>query len=123
MGRWVTDATMKLYHNPRCSKSREALGLLQARGIEPELIRYLENPPEVATLDALCAALDRPPQALVRFKDETAKVLGLRPDDARSRAEWLALMAAHPALIERPILVNGGRAVIGRPPEAVLTLL
>jgi arsenate reductase (glutaredoxin) len=114
---------MKLYHNPRCSKSRAALALLESRGLQPEIVRYLDTPPDAATLDALCVALGRPPQDLVRFKDEAAKALGLRPDDDRSRAEWLALLAGHPALIERPILWHGDRAVIGRPPEAVLTLL
>lgn len=114
---------MKLYHNPRCSKSRAALALLESRGLQPEIVRYLDSPPDAATLDALCVALGRPPQDLVRFKDEAAKALGLRPDDDRSRAEWLALLAGHPALIERPILLHGNRAVIGRPPEAILSLL
>lgn len=114
---------MKLFHNPRCSKSRQALALLQAQGLKPEVIRYLDTPPDVATLEALCTALAMAPQALVRFKDDAAKDLGLKPGDERSRAEWLALLAAHPALIERPILWVGDKAVVGRPPEAVRLLL
>lgn len=120
---WCQNVAMKLYHNPRCSKSRQALALLEARGLAPEIIRYLETPPDVATLDAVCKALSLEPSALVRFKDDTARDLGLKADDVRPRAEWLALLAASPALIERPILVVGARAVIGRPPEAVLSLL
>ncbi len=120
---WCKIARMKLYHNPRCSKSRQALALLEDRGLSPEVIRYLETPPDAATLDALCKALALEPSALVRFKDEAAKTLGLKPGDVRARAEWLALLAANPALIERPILVVGQRAVIGRPPDAILSLL
>jgi arsenate reductase (glutaredoxin) len=114
---------MKLYHNPRCSKSRQTLALLEAEGHSPEVIRYLETPPDAATLDAICTALDCDPTALVRFKDDAAKSLGLSARDSRSRVEWLAVLAANPALIERPILVVGNRAVIGRPPEAVRSLL
>lgn len=119
----MQNAAMKLYHNPRCSKSREALALLEARDQTPQVIRYLETPPDAATLDAICTALQQAPQALVRFKDDAAKQLGLKAGDSRSRDEWLNLLAAHPALIERPILVVGKRAVIGRPPDAVLSLL
>lgn len=114
---------MKLYHNPRCSKSRQALALLEERGLAPEVIRYLETPPDASTLDNICKALKMEPSALLRFKDDAARQLGLAADDVRPRDEWLALLAAHPALIERPILVVGKRAVIGRPPDAVLSLL
>lgn len=114
---------MKLYHNPRCSKSRQTLALLEAEGHVPEVIRYLETPPDIATLDRICTALDCEPTALVRFKDDAAKSLGLSPKDSRSRAAWLAVLAANPALIERPILLVGKRAAIGRPPEAVRSIL
>ena len=117
------NVAMKLYHNPRCSKSRQALALLEARGLAPEVIRYLEQPPDAATLDGICKALNAEPAALVRFKDEAARQLGLKADDARPREAWLALLAANPALIERPILVVVTRAVVGRPPEAVLSLI
>ncbi|MCB1959855.1 MAG: arsenate reductase (glutaredoxin) [Rhodocyclaceae bacterium] len=116
----MTD-TITLYHNPRCSKSRAALALLQDRGIEPEIVRYLDAPPSRAQIAALVQALGIPPAALVRtgealFKSELkGKTL-----DADG---WLDALAAHPVLIERPIAVRGDRAVIGRPPEAVLALL
>ena len=84
------NVAMKLYHNPRCSKSRQALALLEARGLAPEVIRYLEQPPDAATLDGICKALNAEPAALVRFKDEAARQLGLKADDARPREAWLA---------------------------------
>jgi arsenate reductase (glutaredoxin) len=114
---------MQLYHNPRCSKSRQALQLLRDGGVEPELVLYLESPPDVATLDALCRSLGVEPTAILRFKEDRAKELGLKPTDERTRAEWLQLLAGNPILIERPIAVEGQRAVVGRPPEQVLVLL
>jgi arsenate reductase len=112
-----------IYHNPRCSKSREALQLLRAGGVEPTVVEYLKTPPSAAELDALCRKLDLEPQALVRFKEAEAKALNLSAKDPRPRAEWLALLAAHPLLIERPIVVRGARACLGRPPEVVRALL
>lgn len=112
-----------IYHNPRCAKSREALELLRAAGIEPDIVEYLKTPPDAATLDALCRKLGLEPQALVRFKEPLAKELGLGPQDVRPRAEWLRLLAQNPLLIERPIVVRGARARLGRPPEAVRELL
>ncbi len=117
----MTDLT--LYHNPRCSKSRQTLQLLTDRGLAPEVVRYLETPPDAAELEGLCAALGIEPTGLVRFKEDTARALGLSPRDDRPRAEWLRLLAENPVLIERPIVVVGTRAAIGRPPEAVLPLL
>lgn len=114
---------MKLYHNPRCSKSRQALALLQDKGIEPELVLYLQTPPDVATLDKLCKALGAEPIAIIRFKEARAKELGLKPDDRRSREQWLKLLADNPILLERPIAVDGTQAAIGRPPENILALL
>jgi arsenate reductase len=114
---------MRILHNPRCSRSRQALQLLRDAGIEPEVVEYLKTPPTAAELDAICKSLGREPQAIVRFGEDVAKELGLKADDARPRAEWLRLLAAHPALIERPIVVDGKRAVLGRPPEAVAGLL
>ena len=113
-----------IYHNPRCSKSRETLALLESRGISPEIVLYLEHPPAVSMLRKIARLLNRPPEAFVRFKEKTAKELGLKKDDVRTEAEWMTLMVENPVLIERPIVVvNGERAEIGRPPEAVLTLL
>lgn len=114
---------IRLYHNPRCSKSRAALQLLREAGVEPEVVEYLKAPPTAAELDAICRKLGLQPQQLVRFKDDAARDLGLTPTDRRPRSEWLALLATHPVLIERPIAVKGGTARLGRPPEALLELL
>lgn len=111
-----------LYHNPRCSKSRAALALLAERGITPRVVHYLETPPDAATLRRLLDALDLEPRALLRTGEAPYRTLGLAApgiaDDALIEA-----MVAHPDLIERPILVRGTRAVIGRPTERLLTLL
>tara|TARA_R110000787_G_scaffold213378_3_gene322919 strand:+ start:1030 stop:1383 length:354 start_codon:yes stop_codon:yes gene_type:complete len=114
---------MKLFHNPRCSKSRQALQLLRAHDVEPELVLYLQDPPDVAALDALCNALNVEPAALFRFKEARARELGLSKGDTRTRSEWLQLLADNPILLERPIAIQGKRAAIGRPPENVLELI
>ncbi|GAB3463178.1 arsenate reductase (glutaredoxin) [Azotobacter salinestris] len=116
----MTDLT--LYHNPRCSKSRGALELLEARGLQPKLVRYLETPPSAAELGALLGKLGIPARQLLRIGEEEYKTLNLA-DPALDEAQLIAAMAAHPRLIERPILVAGDRAVIGRPPEKILELL
>lgn len=113
---------MQLYHNPRCSKSRDALALLRARGVEPELVAYLDQPPSPAELRELLDMLDLPARALLRTGEAEYAELGL-DDETLSDAALIAAMAAHPHLIERPIFVHTGRAVIGRPPERVLELL
>ena len=112
----------RLYHNSRCSKSRAALELLQARGIEPELVYYLETPPGEAQLRNLLDMLGLPARALLRTSEPEFATLGLA-DPALGDDALIAALAAHPRLIERPVFVHRGRAVIGRPPEAVLTLL
>jgi len=112
----------RLYHNSRCSKSRAALELLKARGIEPELLYYLETPPDGAQLRAIIDALGLPARALLRTGEPEFAHLGLA-DPALDDDALIAAMAAHPNLIERPVFVHGGRAVIGRPPERVLELL
>ncbi len=111
-----------IYHNPRCSKSRQALQLLQKHGIEPEIVEYLECPPSVAELDGLLKMLKMEPRELLRKNEPEYKSAGL-DDMSLSRRELLKCMAAHPRVIERPIVVADGRAVIGRPPENVLKLL
>ena len=113
----------RLLHNPRCSKSREALALLRQRGVEPEITLYLEHQLSVPELDCLAAALGLEPLQFMRVKDPLFLELGLSLEDQRSRQEWLRLLAEHPTLIERPILVVGDRARLGRPPEAILELL
>lgn len=116
----MTDLT--LYHNPRCSKSRGALELLEARGLAPQVVRYLETPPSAEELRALLAKLGYTPRQLLRSGEDLYKELGL-DDPALDDAALIAAMLEHPKLIERPILVVGDRAVVGRPPERVLELL
>jgi arsenate reductase len=111
-----------LYHNPRCSKSRGALELLQARGMQPTVVRYLDMPPSEAELHALLAKLGLSARQLLRTGEEEYQSLGLA-DTALTDAQIIAAMARHPRLIERPILIAGDKAVIGRPPERVLELL
>lgn len=114
---------MQLWHNPRCSKSRAAKALLDERGAVYEERRYLDDPPTVAELDAVLRALGLEPWELARMGDPAAGELGLRELE-HDRDRWLELMAAHPILIERPILVGDeGRAALGRPPEAIEALL
>ncbi|MGB0954849.1 MAG: arsenate reductase (glutaredoxin) [Panacagrimonas sp.] len=114
---------VKLYHNPRCSKSRQTLQLLNDHGVEPQIVLYLQTPPDTSTLDDICRALKLAPQDIIRFKEARAKELGLKAKDERDRAQWLRLMADNPVLIERPIAVKGKKAALGRPPENVLALL
>ncbi|MBG8562772.1 MULTISPECIES: arsenate reductase (glutaredoxin) [Pseudomonas] len=113
---------LTLYHNPRCSKSRGALELLEARGLTPEVVRYLETPPDAATLKALLGKLGIGARQLLRSGEDEYKTLGLA-DPALSDDQLIDAMARHPKLIERPILVAGNKAVIGRPPEKVLEIL
>lgn len=108
---------MRIWHNARCSKSREAVAWLAARGLEAEVVDYLGQPPTAAAVLALLGKLGGDPRALVRFKEDEAKALGLAATDERPAEEWAALLAANPRLIERPVLEVGGRAVIGRPVE------
>jgi arsenate reductase len=111
-----------LYHNPRCSKSRQALELLRGRGIEPEIILYLERPPTRARLKALLDMLGIGARELLRKSEDAYKSLKLA-DPGLSDAKLIQAMVEHPILIERPIAVAGRRAVIGRPPEKVLEIL
>lgn len=112
---------LRLWHNPRCSKSRAALALLEGAGADFETYRYLDTPPDGATLDALLAKLVMPAAGLVRRGEKAWKESGLTPDGAEDRIR--AAILAHPILIERPILESTDNAVIGRPPETVLELL
>lgn len=111
-----------LLHNPRCSKSREALALLQANGVDPEIVRYLETPLDAVALKRLLKQLALPARALLRTGEDAYKMLGLANPEIDGDA-LIAAMAAHPQLIERPVFVHRGRAVVGRPPERVLELL
>lgn len=114
--------TSRLYHNSRCTKSRGALELLAARGIDPELIFYLETPPSPAELGELLRMLGVGARGLLRAGEPEYAELGL-DDPSLDEDALIAAMATHPKLIERPVFVRGGRAVIGRPPERVLDIL
>ena len=111
-----------IYHNPRCSKSRKTLELLQQAGEEPNIVQYLDTPPSEAELDNILAKLGREPRDLMRSKEAVFSELGLE-DKSLSREVLIAAMAQNPILIERPIVLKGDHAVIGRPPENVLTLI
>lgn len=116
----MTDLT--LYHNPRCSKSRGALELLEARGLTPNVVRYLENPLNAAQIKALLGKLGISVRQLLRTGEDEYKMLQLA-DDSLSEDQLIAAIAEHPKLMERPILESGAKAVIGRPPENILELL
>ena len=112
-----------LYHNPRCSKSRAALALLQERGIEPRIVAYLEQAPSIAELKTLIAQLGLSDvRAMMRQGEAEYQALAL-DNPTHSQEALIAALAAHPRLIERPIFVHNQRAVIARPPERVLALL
>lgn len=113
--------TLTIYHNPRCSKSRQTLALLQERGVEPRIVEYLKTPPDIATLTEFATALGGA-RAMLRQGEAEYAELGLG-DAKKPDAALLKAMHAHPILIERPIVTDGRRVVIGRPPEAVLALL
>jgi arsenate reductase len=116
----MTDLT--LYHNPRCSKSRGALELLEGRGLTPTVVRYLETPPDAAQLRDLLGKLGIGARGLLRTGEDEYKTLNLA-DASLSDEQLITAMAAHPKLIERPILIAGDKAVIGRPPEKILEIL
>lgn len=111
-----------LYHNPRCSKSRETLQLLQDKGIAPDVVLYLETPPDAKTLKDLLKKLGLSPRELMRQKETEYKAMGL--DNTKlSDEQLIAAMVECPKLIERPIVVHGKKAALGRPPENVLEIL
>jgi len=112
---------MKIYHNPRCSKSRQTLKLIQERGFEPEVIRYLDTPPTKEELRSLLKKLGLKAEELVR-KGEALYKERYKGKEL-SEEDWLDVLSQNPRLIERPIVVKGSKAVLGRPPEKVLELL
>jgi arsenate reductase len=114
--------TVTIYHNPRCSKSRQTLALLEERGISPRVVDYLKTPPSAAELKAILKKLGLRPRDLMRKGEPRYAELGLKERDLDDDA-LIALMVANPILIERPIVVSGGKAAIGRPPESVLEIL
>lgn len=115
-------ASITIYHNPRCSKSRQALALLEEHGVEPTVRRYLDEPLSAAELKALLKKLGVGARKLLRTSEAEYKELGLA-DSGLGDAELVAAIAAHPKLMQRPVVEKGATAVIGRPPENVLELL
>ena len=114
-------AEFRIFHNPRCSKSRQTLALLEQHGVAPEVVLYLDTPPNRDELEALLRKLGKSPQEVVRRGEDEYKAAGL--DRSSSDEAVVSAMVKHPRLIERPIVVRGDRAVLGRPPENVLELL
>lgn len=109
-----------IYHNPRCSKSRETLKLIEERGVTPQVVEYLKTPPTAEELTRILSLLGKRPAEIVRKKE--AAEAGIDPTSL-SAAALVAAMVAHPAIIERPIVVAGTKAALGRPPENVLAIL
>lgn len=111
---------MKIYHNPRCSKSRQTLEIIQEKGLEIEIIDYLVKPPTTKELEEIIALLKINPEELVRKSEDVykEKFKGKKI----TQQEWVKIMVEHPKLIERPIVISGNKAIIGRPPEKVIEL-
>jgi len=112
---------MKIYHNPRCRKSREALSILQEKGQDPEIIEYLKTPPSETELKDILNKLGKAPKDIIRTGENLYKehYKGKElPDE-----EWIKILVSNPVLIERPIVIKGDKAVVGRPPENILDLI
>ncbi len=115
--------SVKIYHNPRCSKSRQTLQILQEKGIEPEVVKYLETPPTEEELREIIRMLGLPSaRDLMRKKEKEYRELGL-DDLAKTEDELIRAMVEHPRLIERPVVIRDGKAALGRPPEKVIDIL
>ncbi|HTR87325.1 MAG TPA: arsenate reductase (glutaredoxin) [Reyranella sp.] len=114
--------TITLWHNPRCGKSRQTLELLKKKGVTPEIREYLKQPPSKAEVQALLDLVGGDPSELIRDGEAEFKALTKKKTDL-SKADIVKAITAHPILLQRPIVVAGRKAAIGRPPEAVLPLL
>ena len=114
--------SITIYHNPRCSKSRQTLALLEEKGVEPKIVEYLKTPPSAAELKRVVKKLGLKPHDIVRKGEAVYAELGLKDKDTSDDA-LIKLMVENPILIERPIVVTGDKAAIGRPPEQVLKIL
>ncbi|MCU7811387.1 MAG: arsenate reductase (glutaredoxin) [Candidatus Thiodiazotropha sp. (ex Notomyrtea botanica)] len=114
--------SVEIYHNPRCSKSRATLQLLQDQGVEPEIVEYLNTPPDKTTLKRILDMLGLEPRDLMRTKEKAYKENGL-DDSSLTRDQLIEGMITNPILIERPIVIKDGKAAIGRPPEKVLEII
>ena len=115
-------SSIKILHNPRCSKSRQTMQVLESNGVEPEIIEYLKTPPSYAELDEILNLLGLEPRELMRTHEKPYKENGLENPEL-SREDLIRAMVANPILIERPIVIHEGKAKIGRPPESVLDIL
>lgn len=113
---------LSIYHNPRCSKSRQTLALLEEQGVEIDIIEYLKTPPTVESLSLILEQLGFTPRQLLRKGEAAYKELNLK-DESVSDTQLIQAMCEHPKLIERPIVIHNGKAKIGRPPESVLEIL
>jgi len=113
----------EIYYNPRCSKCRQTLALLREHGVDPSIVPYLDKPPGRNALSQIIRMLDIDPRDLVRFKEGKARELGLSRKDKRSQSAWIQILTQNPSLLERPIVIHGGKAAIGRPPENVIRIL
>lgn len=118
----MPESPVTIYHNPRCSKSRETLQLLQEHGVQPRIILYLETPPSAAELKRLLKKLGMKARDLLRRKEKPYQELGL-DDESLTEERIIRAMVEHPVLIERPIVIKGDRAALGRPPERVLEII
>jgi arsenate reductase (glutaredoxin) len=113
----------EIFHNPSCSKSRGALAILEEKGVDADIVRYLDTPPDRATLERILDAIDDEPVALVRTGDTKFKDAGLTKNDVQTRAQVIDVLLEHPEVMERPIVFVGKKAVIARPSERVLEIL
>jgi arsenate reductase len=114
---------IQIFHNPSCSKSRGALEILNDRGVDPDVVKYLDTPPDRATLERILDAIDDEPTALVRTGDAKFKDAGLTKADVATREQVIDVLLKHPEVMERPVVFVGKKAVIARPSERVLELL
>jgi arsenate reductase len=116
-------AEVEIFHNPSCSKSRGVLEILQQRGVDANVVRYLDTPPDRTTLERILDAIDEEPGALVRTDDPRFKATGLTKADAQTREQVVDVLLVHPEVMQRPVVFVGNKAVIARPSEKVLDLL
>ena len=114
---------IKIYHNPRCSKSRQTKAILDEKKLEYQVVQYLEQPPSEQELADILNMLGKSALELVRTGEALFKELGLSKTDDRTDEQWIKIMVGNPKLIERPIVVTKGKAALGRPPEGVLEIL
>lgn len=115
------NTSFTLYHNPRCSKSRSALAILEEKGVQPAIVEYLKTPPTKEELRSILKKLAMKPEQIVRKGEDVYKQKFA--GKALTDEQWLDALAKNPILIERPIVVKGDKAVLGRPPEKVLELI